>query len=263
MNATFSKHDILLIVIAVLLALILLTGVGFGFYYLGTKKGSIQSGAQNSAGQLSNNLIGGDGAQNGTGYQIPNYQSGSSGSNGGSSNIQSILEGLQGESGEYDPIKIESQLSGLLSGQNGQYNTTIPLVSASEVKTTSASGASAIQSYINAVNNAIQGSQTTSMSDSALSGLFSGDTSALDAEIAKNQAIYTKLRNIAAPAEAAFIHQEYLTLFKASVEVMQAEKAMITGSNVNYAALAQAQGLLSLSKKIDSEVASLKVKYNL
>lgn len=248
----FSKHDILLIVIAILLALILLTGVGFGFYYLGIKKG----GGTPINGQNNVELNAAD-------QTVSNFQSDSSGLGGDSSNTQSILEGLRGEGGSYDPTKVESQLSGLLSGQGGQYSVTIPLVSINEVKISSASGVVAIQVYINAVNNAVQGSQSTSMSDSALSGLFSGDTSVLDAEIVKNQAIYTKLRDIAAPSEAVSIHQEHLTLFKASVEIMQAEKAMITGSGVNYAAIAQAQGLLNLSKKIDSEIVSLKLKYNL
>lgn len=244
MPEKMSKHELLLVVISILLALILLAGVGFGFYYLGSKK-------NNSSGKTTNPTQSSITDASGTSASTDPNQ------------VKQILDDLKGGSGTYDSSKIESQLSDLLSQGGGDYSTNVTLVSESEVKTSTASGKDAIKTYLDGVDNIIAGSQTTSISESALSGLFSGDTSALDAEIAKNQKIYTDLRNVSTPQEAVSIQIKYLSLFKTSVLVMQAEKAMITGSTMDYSSIAKAQGLISLSKEIDSAVAAMKSKYGL
>lgn len=247
MHEQRPSRETLLIIIAVLLALILLVGTGFGFYYLGLKKGGTTGKSTPISGETAD--------QNGI--------SGEGSATADANKVRQVLEGLKGGSGTYDPNTVESQLSELLSKEGGQYSTTISLVSESEVKTSSASGKDAINTYLNAVEKIIAGSQTTTISESALTGLFSGDTSALDAEITKNQKIYTDLKNVATPQETVTLQRKYLTLFKTSVEVMQAEKAMITGANMDYNSIAKAQGLISLSKEIDNEVKNLKSKYGI
>lgn len=246
MENSNSQHNVLLITIAVILALILLTGVGFGFYYLGTKKGTVTSSNPSQTSTLGQDTS-------------------TAGTSGGSSSgeAQKVLSGLKGSGGTYDANSVESQLSALLSQQGINGAPALTLVNENVVKTSDAQGASAIKAYLDGVSKIIQGNQTTTLSDSALSGLFSGDTSALDAEITKNQKIFTDLKNVTTPQEAVTLQRKYLTLFNTSVEVMQAEKSMITSMNIDYQTLAKAQSLINLSKEIDSDVVSLKAKYGL
>jgi hypothetical protein len=247
-----SRSDMLMIVISVLLALILLAGTGFGFYYLGSKKNDSGKTVTQSSTTPTSTSDSTNASGTSTGTVADNSLEG-----------QQLLDSLKGAGGSFDASKVESQLSNILGQQGGSYSTDIPLVAVSEVATTSNSGKDAIKTYLDAVNAKIQNSQTSTLSDSAMMNIFSGDTSSLDVEIAKNQKIYNDLKAITTPSEAVSIQQKYLSLFLASVNVMNAEKAMILGNNVDTSALAQAQGLINLSKQIDSDVTALKEKYGL
>lgn len=252
-----SRHDLLLIIIAILLSIIIIGGTALGFYYLGSKNNT-NSSANSSVPSSSNT-----GSENQTNPSESNNVVSTGNSGTSSDNTKQVLDSLKGDNGTYDVNKVESQLSGLLSQSGGNYSTQIELVPATEVKIVSTSGKDAVKTYLDTVNSKIQGAQTTNISESALSGLFSGDTSALNAEINKNTGIYNSLKVISTPSEASTIQRKYLTLFKTSVEVMQAEKSMVTGTSVDYAALAKAQGLVTLSKEIDSDVANIKAQYGL
>ena len=248
-----THRDTLLIIIAVLLGLLVLGGTVFGFYYLGRTQPTASKATSNTGG------IPAATAQSAS----TDTSGGSTGDTSSGQSVQSLLDGLKGSGGTFDSSKVDSTLSSLLGSSGTNVATTLSLVSEDQVKKNNQSGKDAVKTYLITVTAIVSGSQTSTLSENAISQIFNGDTSALTSESQKNQAIATKLAAVATPNEAVTLQREYLTLFQTSVSVLNGEAAMLANGSVDYTVLGQAEGLVNLSKQVDTDTATLKQQFGL